>query len=223
MSFLTITLAFAATRALLAVQYLVVVISGRRVKRRMSAPKAAVLGLAMSCAFAVVAAALNASSRRRAHIKVILFYIGVGIDTITALWQYSDSGPVPAVEIAERYGAFSLIIMYVESLGPKLTRQRRRFRRAQRNIQQGHRRDRSQRQRHLPPSLPWYVRAKGKADPSHHRHHQPLELPVLQLQCWGSDQPQENICMGAPPLPAPPVHDAPHRGHGRECMPAGPC
>jgi hypothetical protein len=40
-------------------------------------------------------AALNASSRRRAHIKVILFYIGVGIDTITALWQYSDSGPFP--------------------------------------------------------------------------------------------------------------------------------
>ncbi|WOO79101.1 uncharacterized protein LOC62_02G002637 [Vanrija pseudolonga] len=111
MSFLTITLAFAATRALLAVQYLVVVVSGRRIKRRTSAPKAAVFGLALSCAFAVVAAALSASSRRRAHIKVILFYIGVGIDTLTALWQYSDSGPVPAVEIAERYGAFSLIII----------------------------------------------------------------------------------------------------------------
>jgi hypothetical protein len=116
MSFLTITLAFAATRALLAVQYLVVVISGRRVKRRMSAP-AAVLGLAMSCAFAVVA--------RRSE-RVFAPQSAHQGHPILHRRRYRHHhrpmavqrlGPVPAVEIARRYGAFSLIIMYVESLG----------------------------------------------------------------------------------------------------------
>ncbi|KAL1410489.1 hypothetical protein Q8F55_004502 [Vanrija albida] len=110
-SFLTVTLAFAATRALLGLQYLAVVVAGRRIKRRTSGPKVAVFGLALSCACAVVAAAVAASSRRMAHTKVAIFYVGVGIDTITALWQYHGSGPVPVVEIAERYGAFSLIII----------------------------------------------------------------------------------------------------------------
>ncbi|KAL1408140.1 hypothetical protein Q8F55_004943 [Vanrija albida] len=111
-SFLTIVLAFAVNRVILFIQYLVVIWSGRRAGRPTLGPWMSAAACVLSCALSIVAAAVPVKTNGIKYMKLALFYVGIAVEVAgMGLQHLVVNTPVPVVEIAERYGALSLVII----------------------------------------------------------------------------------------------------------------
>ncbi|RSH90578.1 hypothetical protein EHS25_001183 [Saitozyma podzolica] len=112
-SFLTVTIAFAASRTILAFQYAVGAWMGRKAGRDVKGMYVMIVGLCVSTVFAIVAAALPATSQALVGVKIALFYSCILVE-ILCVWFLLNKNlhrRVRTERVAERYGAFTLIIL----------------------------------------------------------------------------------------------------------------
>lgn len=112
-SFLCVTVAYAASRFLLAFQYLVLMVVARRAGRPLPSLALSFAGTSLSGVLCVVAAALDVSSVPLAIEKPVLLYTGIFIEVVALgctpfLRSYI---PLPSHALSERIAALTLIIL----------------------------------------------------------------------------------------------------------------
>ncbi|BEI89868.1 uncharacterized protein CcaverHIS019_0212300 [Cutaneotrichosporon cavernicola] len=112
-SFLTVAIAVALHRALLAAQYVMVVVLGKKAGRPVSSPALFAASFAITCIFAVLAATIPARNTGLAAAKIVLMYASVLVDMGAILVQviWGVQVPVRWHSVAERYGSLTLIIL----------------------------------------------------------------------------------------------------------------
>lgn len=112
-SFLTVVIAYAISRLMLAFQFAVSAYMGKKTNRRISGHLTSIAVLLFSGLLSIIAIAIPASSKGRAITKVALFYLGIAVEILGGFAQLSKRLHAYAntAKVAERYGAFSLIIL----------------------------------------------------------------------------------------------------------------
>lgn len=122
-SFTAVTIAYAASRLVSAVQYLVLMIVARRTGRPVPSLAVPFIGTCLSCALCVVAASLDATTEMLAIDKPVLLYVGIFIEVMALVWTpfLRSYIPIPSHALSERIGALTLIILCV-AFSPSLQR-----------------------------------------------------------------------------------------------------
>ncbi|GMK59089.1 hypothetical protein CspeluHIS016_0701040 [Cutaneotrichosporon spelunceum] len=112
-SFLTVAIAIALNHSLLCMQYIMVVVVGRKAGRPTASPALSAASLSVTCSFVIVAAAIPARTDGLAAAKIVFMYTSVLIDMGSILFQvlWGVQVPVRWHRVAERYGSLTLIIL----------------------------------------------------------------------------------------------------------------
>ena len=131
-SFQTVVIALAISRAQLAVQYCVSAYLGRKAHRSILTHLWQIPAITISCCFSITSLVIPPISNTSVNVKVrpprlralhifdiqvALFYAGIGLEALVmALHFFKRFRRYFSTEVlAERYGAFTLIILYAES------------------------------------------------------------------------------------------------------------
>lgn len=108
-----VAIAYAVSRLISALQYLLLIVVARRVDRPVVSLVVPFLATLVSMAFCVTAAALGDDSIGPAVVKPLLVYSGILIEVVATVWTpfLKSYIPLPAHLLSERMGSLTLIIL----------------------------------------------------------------------------------------------------------------
>ncbi|ORY31965.1 bacterial low temperature requirement A protein-domain-containing protein [Naematelia encephala] len=112
-SFATVLTAFAISRGLLATQYAVCAWSGKKAERRIASQLLSVTTLVISLLLTAVAIVVPRRTNAQVMVKIALLYVAIGLEIISVFLHMHKSlhRYIRTSAIAERYSAFSLIVL----------------------------------------------------------------------------------------------------------------
>ncbi|ORX33247.1 hypothetical protein BD324DRAFT_640417 [Kockovaella imperatae] len=112
-SFTTVGSAYAASRFLMCVQYLVCWLLGRRLRRPLASVYISIGTFFASCILIVAAVTLPSTSPSHVKAKICLLYASILLEllSIRVKIYLKQHGNIDSGNVAERYGAFTLIIL----------------------------------------------------------------------------------------------------------------
>ncbi|WOO80216.1 uncharacterized protein LOC62_03G003729 [Vanrija pseudolonga] len=112
-SFISVAITIAVHRGLMAIQYLIVVIIGRKARRRITSPAITSCVMAISCGLGIAAAAIPAHTRGQGIAKIVLLFLGTFVELVNFGTQIVCHVllPISGSALASEYGSLSLIIL----------------------------------------------------------------------------------------------------------------